>query len=629
MIQSIRISFLDSSFAQLMCVCTILLFTAGPLSAAQLETSIRQHFEAAHQAQLAGDLATAAREYRQVLHLQPDIPEVYANLGLVYYAENKFLESARAFDRADALKPGLRGVSLYLGIDDVKLGFADKAVPHLERAIKLEPKSKEANTWLATALWDTGKTSAALAQLRATSKIFPSDIDSLFLLSEGYRKAGDQEVQKILAKTVGTPFSDQVYGDIYAQQKSWIKAATHYRHAIQIDPSSSAAYFGLGVVSLRQNKLEDARKYFLHELQIDASSSSARARLAEIDFLENRPKEGLTLLNDAIRTAPGDAVSALDIHPCLMTMNEHYGDAMQAEVQRSVPALESAPASAGRDLGLTVVEARLGHHEESSKDWASFNRVGWPKAKANFGYHDRAVWEFDREQYNEAALELDKWLTMHPDDLRSRYLLSMTYNILSRKVVEHMLSLDPNSVRIHQMVAKSYENSGEDNKALDEYKVVEEMDPTLPGVHFAMGNLLWKNEESDKAVAELQKELRLNPDHAEANAELGTILVSQHDPDKAIPYLVKALKLAPDLTLIHQQLGEAYYMDKQYSAAQKELTKAIAYDKDGAAHYLLGSVYRSEGKNEKAKEEFEIARRMKSEKIKAEVTTTDRLDLSK
>src|SRR5487761_657920 len=248
--------------SSLLCVagCTTVLFSQ------QDESALRQHFEAARQAQESGALDTAVREYRQVLSLQPDIAEVYVNLGLVYYAQNNFADSAKALSRANALKPGLRGVSLYLGIDEIKLGLANKAIPYLERAILLEPKGKEANAWLGTALWDAGKTSAALAQLRATSRLFPSDIDSLFLLAEAYRKAGDQEVQYVLAAATGTALFDQIYGDIYSRQHQWMKATTHYQRAIQLDPRCAGAYFGLGVVYLRQNKLTEAAQEFSRAL---------------------------------------------------------------------------------------------------------------------------------------------------------------------------------------------------------------------------------------------------------------------------------------------------------------------------------------------------------------------------
>lgn len=609
-------------FGFLLCWCTVAFSQPD-------QSDIRQHFEAAHQAQLSGDLAAAAKEYVKVLRIDPNIPEVYANLGLVYYQERDFAQSAKVLARAEALKPGLRGVSLYLGIDDVKLGDATQAIPHLQKSVQMEPASKEANTWLGTALWDAGRISAALAQLRASCALFPTDVDDMFLLGEAYRKAGNQEVQSALDNSAGTYFADDVYGDIYTQQRAWTKAAAHYKHAIQINPRSSRSYFGLGVVSLRQNQLTQARQYFQHALDLTPASAGDRARLAEVDLLEGKTQEALTMLDAAVKAAPGDAVSSLDFHPALMTMNEHYDALMKNEAHSSLAGVESAPVSAGRELGLALLFARLGDAQQSTRYWKEFNNLVWARPLDSREQYKRAVLNYDRERYLQAAGQIEVWLASHHADVRSRYLLSKAYSVLSRATVEHMLSMDPNSIRVHQLAAESYGNSGDDYKAIEEYTLVARMDPTLPGVHFAIGQLLWKNEESAKALLELRKELTLNPNHAEANAEIGTILVAQHDPQSAIPYLIKALKLAPDLTLVHQQLGDAYFMDKEYAKAATELTRALPYDKDGTAHYLLGSVYRSEGKMEQAKGQFAIARKMKSEKVQAEVLTSSRLEANK
>ena len=165
------------------------------------------------------------------------------------------------------------------------------------------------------------------------------------------------------------------------------------------------------------------------------------------------------------------------------------------------------------------------------------------------------------------------------------------------------------------MQAQTYENREEDDKALAEYRVVEQLDPSLPGLHFEIGHLLWKTGDPEKAIEELRQELQQNPEHPEANGEMGTILVAQHQPDKAIPYLETALRAKPDLWLIHQQLGKAYLLQKNYPKAEAELQKALRIDLDGTAHYQLGLLYRAEGKSSAAAEEFETARKIKVERL--------------
>src|SRR6202012_5914152 len=133
------------------------------------------------------------------------------------------------------------------------------------------------------------------------------------------------------------------------------------------------------------------------------------------------------------------------------------------------------------------------------------------------------------------------------------------YRNLAMLILARMLAIDPNFYRAHELLAKTYEQRDENDKALAEYKIVTQLHPELSGIHFAMGHLLWTMQDSDAALVELKQELRLNPSHPEANAEIGTILVNKHQADEAIPYLRKALALKPDLTTARQQFGMAFY----------------------------------------------------------------------
>src|SRR5580700_7603169 len=192
-----------------------------PAWAQDADAEAAQHFAAAHQAQDAGNLDLAATEYLAVIRLHPEVAEAYASLGLVYNAQGKFAESARTLAKAEKLKPGLPGVSLYLGIDYEKQRQAALAVPHLVEAVRLEPESKQAHTWLARALWDDGRIQPAIEQARKTSLLFPSDPALLLDLGEAYRKAADLGIQRVLTAGKGEPLAHQVYGDIYKDNRAW------------------------------------------------------------------------------------------------------------------------------------------------------------------------------------------------------------------------------------------------------------------------------------------------------------------------------------------------------------------------------------------------------------------------
>jgi tetratricopeptide (TPR) repeat protein len=558
-----------------------------PLPAQTAEQEAQQHYVAARQAQESGNLDLAAQEYQKASRLLPNVAEVWASLGMVYNAQGKFAESAQALSKAEKLKPGLRGVSLYLGIDEEKQRLAGAAVPHFVEAVRQEPQNKEAHTWLGRALWDDEKIPQALEQIRKNTELFPAEPALLLDLGVAYRKAADIEIERVLSGASGTPLVHQVYGDIYRDDRAWENAAAHYYRALEQDPHWQGAHFGLGEIALHREKLDVATQEFQRELEINPKSAAALARLGEIALLANQPEEALSRLNEAARASNDQAASALGLPHAYPIGSQDLGDPAKAQLRAVQPALETSAPSAGRTLALAFVHARLGGDEPPAPSKSLLS----------------------------SAKHLESWAELHPTDFAAQYALARTYRNLSLETLEQLLATAPDSYPAHELQAETYQNQEQDAKALDEYRVVETMAPNLSGVHFAIGHLLLKTNQQDQAREELEAELRLNPDHPEANAEMGTLLVERQDAKNAIPYLEKAVQLSPNLWDTYQQLGRAYYAEKEYAKAEVALKQAVRHDPRGLAHYQLALVYRSMGQKEAANAQFEISRKLKLESL--------------
>ena len=599
---------------QLLWVAAASLLVLQPCGAQQANPGVEEHFRAAQQDQQAGQLDAAAQEYQAVLKLDPRRPEAYANLGLIYYALTKFEDSVTALSKANELRPRMRGVSLWLGIDYVKLNQPARAIPLLREAVLLDPQDKQAQSWLGTALWNAGHTTAAIDQLIKANALFPSDTDLLFVLGEAYRKAANQEIESILAASAGTPMLNQVYGDIYRDERSWPKAMAHYQLALKKDARWKGAHLGTGEIYLAQGKLNEAQTEFEAELYVDPSSAAAHALLAETELLQGNVKHALEVLAEAIRVSPDEASAALGLPPMPITPGEQSRTDDAEKLSAAAIELRAAAPSAARWLALAFTDNRLGNVNFDG-DW----KVFWAAAKSAepVNGYQRAKVLYDREQFADAKKVLEAYLAMHPHELEARYLLAKTYRMLSLEVLVRLMKDDPDSYRSHQLLAQTYENQEQDDKALAEYRIVEKMDPTLPGIHFEIGRLLWKNNHADpeSALEELRKELELNPEHAEANGEIGTILVAEHEPEKAVSYLETALRLSPDAGFIHEQLGSAYLQQKDYPKAETELKKAVKDDPYGSAHYQLALVYRAEGRRTEAAAEFETVKKIKEDRL--------------
>jgi tetratricopeptide (TPR) repeat protein len=583
------------------------------MAAGDIDSEVSRHFLAGRQAQRLGNLEVAVQEYLAVLQLEPNLAEARVNLGLVYFQQNRYDESAEAFEKSLLAKPGLRGANLFLGMDYVKLGLPRRAVPRLKLAVVEEPQNKEARTWLGTALWDSSQETEAILELRSAAQAFPADPDILFLLGEAYRNAASEEMTRVIS-VVGTPLYHQAFGDIYREQRAWTQAQWHYRRALEKDPHCAGAHLGLGETYWQQGQWEQARSEFL--AAASDHGHAADAKLAELDLLQGHPEDSLALLSRAIQAEPAAAANALDLPALPFSDNAPLSEEAKTGYKRSLAALENALASPSRSLALAAVYLRLGLDQESAREWNSYRMAAaFPNPPATS--YERARDEFEQHNFDSARSHLVSFLTAHPDHTEARYLLARTYGSLSLSVLAEMLSTAPDSPRTHQLLGRTLAEREENEKALAEYRQVETAEPAVAGLHFAIGELLWKLKQPDQAMLEFQQELRLNPGHAEASAAAGTILVSGRQANQAVPYLERALRLKPGLLLAHQELGKALYQRGEFLKAELELRKALADDPQGKLHYLLGQVYKELGRGQEASAAFAESRRIKAERLSA------------
>src|SRR5208282_5953193 len=107
---------------------------SGSAAAQDHEQTVQSLLDDAHVAQSRGDFAQAAEAYRKAVALEPSIPELWANLGLMDHEAGMSAEAIQSFKRAIQLKPSLFAAQLFLGIEYLKSKNPEAAIPFLENA---------------------------------------------------------------------------------------------------------------------------------------------------------------------------------------------------------------------------------------------------------------------------------------------------------------------------------------------------------------------------------------------------------------------------------------------------------------------------------------------------------------
>ena len=580
----------------------------------EVEDQVSEHFQAAQKAQQQDRLDDAVHEYLVVLKLAPALPEAYMNLGLVYYAQSKFADSARALSTAGNLRPGMRGVSLWLGIDEVRLNHPAHAVQLLREAVRQDPQEKQAESWLGTALWNAGQIDASLLQLRKAAAQFPDDPDLLFALGEAYGKAASQLSEQLVEDSSGTATSDRIYASTYATEHDWTKAEGHLRRAIQRDPHSVEAHLDLAELFLNQAQLPAALEQLAQAGELFPKSATVLSKSGEVLILSGQLPEGLSRIEQAIRLDESEALDALGL-PIDVPMSFNDVDADLRAICGAAEAKleEMHSSSAARDVALAGLYAISGDDDAAARVYQQLSPPPQMAKPAESAFA-QAMNAIHQHRYETAEAALHRSLTLHPGDLSARYELVIVRRQIAMAQIARLIAVAPDSYHVHQLLGQLYVDRGDDEMALSEYLAVAAAHPNLPDVHFWLGHLYWKHGDADHALAELTRQLELDPGHPEANGEMGTVLIAKDRAAEAIPYLESAIRSKPDLWPAYQKLGQAYATQKNYARAEEILRRDLEHDPDGGAHYQLARVLRAEGKTTEAAKVFAQVRAIKIER---------------
>jgi tetratricopeptide (TPR) repeat protein len=334
--------------------------------------------------------------------------------------------------------------------------------------------------------------------------------------------------------------------------------------AVQTNSSAAAQHMEAGVAAHRQGHSDAAIAEFRKATEADPNLAEAFLDLGEEYLHTHEAGAAIAPLKRALELNP-------DLEPAHLELG--YALLSQGFPEEAIPHLQREHAAAA--LGIAQIETG---------------------------------------RYQEAIANLSAALAERPNDQDLLYYLGRAGGLLSKRSIDTLMALYPDSARSHQAMAENYFVLRQMPQAEAELREALRQRPDMPRLHFDLGLVYAGASQWDKAEEEFLAATRQEPGNAEASYRLGSALLQLGKAHEAHQELARANGLKPGMPETLYALGKAAALDGDDAAAEKAWEGLIAIEKESSlaaqAHFGLSALYRKQGKPAKAASEMQEFRKL-------------------
>jgi tetratricopeptide (TPR) repeat protein len=320
---------------------------------------IRPLYETARRFEADGNWKQAEQTWRAVLELAGDDARAWTNLGVALNRQEKTSDAIAAWQRAIAIDPKLPGPYFNLGLTLVRKADYSSAIGPLRQALLLEPTNDAAQRALAIALVTEQKFPEAtreIAQLLFRSPQDPALLElaaQSFLQQRRYREA-ITVLERRLRLPNTTSFLFRQYGDALDGGGRTPEAVQAYRKAVELEPESIVARYGLGYLHWKLYQYDEAERELLEVLRREPKEPRASFTLGDLYLTRGEAQRSLPLLEVARAAYAGEFDTRFSLGRALLGTGklERGIDELKAAV-----AIDGTIADGHFQLGRALIKA--------------------------------------------------------------------------------------------------------------------------------------------------------------------------------------------------------------------------------------------------------------------------------
>lgn len=239
------------------------------------------------------------------LKIDPANSQIFGELGFIFEKLNRTEEAIDAYVNMLDADPFLPFGWANLGNLYAKLGKNEPAIESFDYAIALEPDGAMTYFSKANTLANMGEFEEALEIFFEYLELEGGDSSIAFCcIGECYEKLGDFEnaaeyYRKTLEVEPENP--DALYGIavVELENDNIDESYKYATRAIELDPNIPEYWFGLGKLSMRLDKMQDAKNAFERAISLDPLDFESWLLLSEIE-VDNEIEQGIEIIKRAL-----------------------------------------------------------------------------------------------------------------------------------------------------------------------------------------------------------------------------------------------------------------------------------------------------------------------------------------
>jgi cellulose synthase operon protein C len=461
--------------------------------------------------------------------------------------------------------------------------------------------------------------------LRARRKSAPSDplqaLSDLAIVLDGpaRAKASENELSDAYAAKAWVDLERGATGD----------ARESFAQAVKLNPGNVDALNGEGRLFLDEGRYAEALARFDTALKAASSSPETIANDADAKLALERLEDAKQQLTAARDRFPKSVPILLVLGKVEQRLGN--GDAAEADLRAAIA--DADPMRPGAVLPYVALSELLsarGHLSDARTVLDLASKSLPPSAALERAFGEVSELQGD---YDVAITHYRAAVATAPKDLAAHFRLAVALRRVRRfdaasEELDHVGAVDQDYPGLLLERGLLFEESGDVNKAIEQFKVALARAPDDPDLELRVGSAYVAIDRPDDALPMLRKVLDKRPTSAEAHHYIGRALMEKGGSSQAdaLHYLQRAVEIDPNRAEFHVFVARAANdaTPAQLELARDEVDRALTLDKlNPEAYWQRGVIERVEGAIDDAMKDERHALELRPSRYEAHATLAE------